>query len=60
MLSEHNYHLTRNKGNKLERNTDFMAQATFIGVRFGAKVYGTAELGVGPKGIVNAGVGYRF
>lgn len=58
--TDRNYHLVRNKGKKLEREANFMAQATFIGVRFGAKLYVNAELGVGPKGIVNAGLGYRF
>lgn len=58
--SDHNYHLVRNKGKVLERRTAFMAQATFIGIRFGAKVYGNAEFGLGPKGIVNIGIGYRF
>lgn len=35
-------------------------QVTFIGVSFGKALFGSAELGVGYKGIFNMGIGYRF
>ena len=38
----------------------FTWQITALGVRFGKKVYGNVELGYGYKGLLSAGVGYRF
>lgn len=35
-------------------------QATAIGVRFGDKIYGFAEAGVGHKGFITIGLGTRF
>lgn len=35
-------------------------QMTFVGVTVGKKWFGISEFGFGPKGIINAGFGYRF
>lgn len=35
-------------------------QLTALGVRFGDRIYGTAELGLGNKGIFSMGIGTRF
>lgn len=35
-------------------------QLTAIGVRFGDRIYGTAEAGIGNKGIISLGLGTRF
>ena len=35
-------------------------QVTALGVRFGKQVYGNIELGYGYKGLLSAGIGYRF
>lgn len=40
--------------------TDFMWQATALGVEFGSAFRGFCELGVGEKGILCAGVRYKF
>lgn len=36
------------------------AQLTYIGMSVGSKLFGFAELGVGNRGLVSAGIGYRF
>ncbi|MDR1591758.1 MAG: hypothetical protein LBS16_02590 [Prevotellaceae bacterium] len=36
------------------------SQVTFFGVSFGKKLFGNVELGIGMKGIISAGIGYRF
>jgi len=38
----------------------FTWQITALGVRFGKRVYGNVEIGYGYKGMLSAGVGYRF
>lgn len=38
----------------------FTWQVTALGVRFGKKVYGSVELGYGYKGLLSAGIGFRF
>lgn len=47
---------------KPTRHTTFLPtfQVTCAGFRFGNKVYGLLELGVGSKGFVTAGIGSRF
>lgn len=59
-LHEENYHYRNSfrcsSGNKLS----IMGQLTLLGVRLGSKVYAYGEFGVGPKGLFNAGVGYKF
>ena len=35
-------------------------QGTIVGVTVGKQIYGTFELGLGQKGLLNVGVGYRF
>nr|NQU94025.1 hypothetical protein [Bacteroidota bacterium] len=40
--------------------TIFAFQVDVIGVDFGTRLFGTVALGFGAKGILNAGVGYRF
>ncbi|MCF0190947.1 MAG: hypothetical protein HUJ96_06755 [Marinilabiliaceae bacterium] len=59
-LKEDNYEKINN--DKVFRTADisFTGQLTFIGLRVGGKLYANFEFGVGPKGILNAGVGYRF
>lgn len=37
-----------------------MFNLTFIGARFGGKVFGTAEFGVGIRGYVSVGIGYEL
>lgn len=34
--------------------------STALGIRFGRSVYGNVELGYGYKGLISAGIGYRF
>lgn len=41
-------------------NIKVIGHVTTCGVRYGSKLYGTVEIGVGYKGICSAGVGYRF
>lgn len=38
----------------------FSWQLTALGIRFGRSVYGTVEVGYGYKGLISAGIGYRF
>jgi len=40
--------------------TIFAFQLDVVGVDFGTKLFGSAALGFGVKGILNAGIGYRF
>lgn len=35
-------------------------QLTYLGMSVGSKLFGFAELGVGNRGLVSAGIGYRF
>jgi len=41
-------------------NIKVIGHITTCGIRYGSKLYGTVEIGVGYKGICSAGVGYRF
>ncbi len=43
-----------------ETELSVFPQFSFVGLRFGNRLYGTLELGYGVKGIFNAGLGYRF
>lgn len=36
------------------------AHLTYLGISFGRKLYGTIELGSGNRGMLSAGIGYRF
>ena len=45
---------------KEETLTTFMFQATALGVEFGGNLRGFAELGVGEKGLLCAGLRYKF
>ena len=44
----------------LRFSTNVACQLTFFGVSFGKKWVGSAELGLGYKGVFNMGIGYRF
>jgi hypothetical protein len=45
---------------KDDNGTYFMFQLSFVGVEFGSKFRGFAELGVGDQGFAQAGVRYKF
>jgi hypothetical protein len=45
---------------KDETVTTFMFQATALGLEFGGNVRGFVEAGVGEKGLLCAGLRYRF
>jgi len=47
-------------GNNYDFGSHIGYQVTFIGVNFGKDVFGSAEIGFGFKGFVNAGIGYKF
>ena len=51
---------TNHSDAKEESTTDFMWQATALGVEFGSAFRGFCELGFGEKGILCAGVRYKF
>ncbi|MCQ2374635.1 MAG: hypothetical protein MJ069_01865 [Salinivirgaceae bacterium] len=48
--------------NEKERFADVFcfAQVTYFGVTLGKKLYGTFEMGSGYKGLLTAGIGYKF
>lgn len=50
------------QGVKSQKESDifFAFQANLLGIRVGKKLAGFAELGFGNKGILNAGISYRF
>lgn len=60
MEKHRNYHYRYSYRPSKESDFGFMGQLTFIGVRVGSKLYAFGEFGVGPKGLFNGGVGYRF
>ena len=45
---------------KDETLTSFMFQATALGIEFGGKLRGFAELGLGEKGTICGGLRYKF
>ena len=45
---------------KDDNGTYFMFQLSFVGVEFGSKFRGFAELGIGDQGFLQAGVRYKF
>ena len=51
---------TNHSDAKEESTTDFMWQATALGVEFGSAFRGFCELGFGEKGILCAGMRYKF
>ncbi len=51
---------TSNTNGTIENDHGFNFQLNLIGVRIGKKVAGTLELGVGYKGIINAGLSYQY
>lgn len=43
-----------------DNSLEGVLQLTLFGVSVGKKLFGSAELGLGPLGLVNVGFGYRF
>ena len=53
-------YMERGKGNESYNEVNYEAHLTYLGMTFGRKIYGIVEFGVGNRGVVNAGIGYRF
>ena len=51
-----------NNGNEIKKETvtTFMFNATALGIEFGGKLRGFGELGIGEKGVLCAGIRYKF
>lgn len=62
ICSDHGEYFKETREEKPTRYTTFLPtfQVTCAGFRFGNKVYGLLELGVGSRGFVTAGIGSRF
>ena len=53
--------MTKDSGiSKKDFDSEAGAQLTYLGLSVGQKWFGFAELGVGNRGLVSAGLGYRF
>lgn len=51
------------KDSGISKNDSYLeagVQLTYLGMSVGSKLFGFAELGVGNRGLVSAGIGYRF
>lgn len=53
-------YMERGKGTNSYNEANYEAHLTYLGMTFGQKIYGIVEFGVGNRGVVNAGIGYRF
>lgn len=60
MAFEHGNQLYTSRTEPVQVNLMPSFQLTAFGVRFGDKIYGTAEIGCGVKGIATIGIGTRF
>lgn len=59
-INQGNHHFTGNSQDALSAFVMPSYQLTAFGVRFGDRIYGTAEIGCGVKGIATIGIGTRF
>ncbi|MGL4364869.1 MAG: hypothetical protein ACRCSB_06680 [Bacteroidales bacterium] len=55
-----NYQLQLNTGKNRRLAAGFMGHVNYLGVSFGRTIYGFGDFGFGSKGIISAGIGYRF
>ncbi|MGL5788196.1 MAG: hypothetical protein ACRCX4_15495 [Bacteroidales bacterium] len=53
-------YMERGKDTQSYNEANYEIHLTYLGMTFGKNIYGIVEFGVGNRGVINAGIGYRF